>query len=524
MQKTILAAFLIVIAFTFTGKAENPNSFNYQGRITDPGGNPVPNGNYLVKFIIYDAAVGGTNLWDAGFQNVSIVNGVFSIALGTPPMPALPDGIFEDSTRYLGITVGADPELTPRTRLTSAAYAYSPWKKSASIIEPKDETDLLRIGNGLFHGSGERLAIKWDSPSWIGMSIGSTDPNSIPWYGYVSNDILSCYHYFQGNQKKWLLYNQNVALTVDSLQNVGIGTTSPAAKLDVFTNDLTGIRVRNSLGNLNAIGIYSEMTTFGSHDNHAVQGAAINDTTGDFGIGGYFEGGYMGTYTKGYRYGVYGFGRDAGATPTNTYGVYGIVTGGDGSASVHYGVYGTASGAATNWAGYFSGNVNVTGTLSKGGGSFKIDHPLDPENKYLYHSFVESPDMMNIYNGNITTDRNGFAVVTMPDYFDALNKDFRYQLTVIGEFAQAIIGEKIHGNTFTIRTDKPNIEVSWQVTGVRQDAFANANRIQVEVDKPAEERGLYAHPEAFGRSIEQGIDYKHSPEAEAELRNQEMDR
>ncbi|MGH9844628.1 MAG: hypothetical protein ACREEM_38400 [Blastocatellia bacterium] len=71
----------------------------------------------------------------------------------------------------------------------------------------------------------------------------------------------------------------------------------------------------------------------------------------------------------------------------------------------------------------------MVGTLSKGGGSFKIDHPLDPENKYLYHSFVESPDMMNIYNGVVTLDETGQAEVELPDYFSALNRDFRYQFT-----------------------------------------------------------------------------------------------
>jgi hypothetical protein len=84
-------------------------------------------------------------------------------------------------------------------------------------------------------------------------------------------------------------------------------------------------------------------------------------------------------------------------------------------------------------------DLQVTGNLSKGGGSFKIDHPLDPANKYLYHSFVESPDMMNVYNGNIMTDRRGLAVVILPNYFEALNRDFRYQLTVIGQFAQALV-------------------------------------------------------------------------------------
>src|SRR5580765_4722504 len=128
-------------------------------------------------------------------------------------------------------------------------------------------------------------------------------------------------------------------------------------------------------------------------------------------------------------------------------------------------------------AGEFSGDVLITGTLIKGAGSFRIDHPLDPKNKYLSHSFVESPDMMNIYNGNIVTDNKGEAVVTMPDYFDALNRDFRYQLTVIGQFAQAMVMEKLNGNSFRIKTDKPRVEVSWQVTGIRKDKFADAHRI-----------------------------------------------
>jgi hypothetical protein len=151
------------------------------------------------------------------------------------------------------------------------------------------------------------------------------------------------------------------------------------------------------------------------------------------------------------------------------------------------------------------GNLSISGNLSKGGGSFKIDHPLDPENKYLYHSFVESPDMMNIYNGNVATDANGDAVVEMPDYFEALNKEFRYQLTVIGTFAQAIVAEEISGNRFKIRTSAPNVKVSWQVTGVRHDAWANKNRIKVEVEKDDRERGSYLHPEVFNQPKERGI-------------------
>jgi hypothetical protein len=164
-----------------------------------------------------------------------------------------------------------------------------------------------------------------------------------------------------------------------------------------------------------------------------------------------------------------------------------------------------------------TGSVDVIGTLSKGGGSFKIDHPLDPANKYLYHSFVESPDMKNMYDGNITTDGAGLATVMLPDWFETLNRDFRYQLTVIGQFAQAIVASEISGNQFSIRTDKPNVKVSWQVTGTRQDAFANAHRIQVEVDKAPEDRGHYLYPELVGAPETERIGYMAVPPGSANV-------
>jgi hypothetical protein len=152
--------------------------------------------------------------------------------------------------------------------------------------------------------------------------------------------------------------------------------------------------------------------------------------------------------------------------------------------------------AALTWDN--AGNVSIPGILTKGGGTFKIDHPLDPKNKYLYHSFVESPDMMNIYNGNITTDAGGFATVEMPAWFEALNREFRYQLTVMGKgsWARARVYEEIVDNQFVIQTDIPDTKVSWQVTGIRKDAYAEKNRIQVEEDKPAGEKGSCLHPEA----------------------------
>ena len=203
--------------------------------------------------------------------------------------------------------------------------------------------------------------------------------------------------------------------------------------------------------------------------------------------------------------------------------------GGAGSGAGKFGGHGIVAfagsglnGATSGLAGQFVGNVQVTGTLSKGGGSFKIDHPLDPENKYLSHSFVESPDMMNIYNGNVTTDDNGNAVIEMPDYFSALNRDFRYQLTVIGTFAQAIVAEKVKGNRFRIKTNAPGVEVSWQVTGIRQDAWAGKNRIPVEEDKPERERGHYLHPEAFDQPEEKSVNWARDPELMQQLKQRRL--
>ena len=147
---------------------------------------------------------------------------------------------------------------------------------------------------------------------------------------------------------------------------------------------------------------------------------------------------------------------------------------------------------------YEGGNLSVNGTLRKGGGAFTIDDPLDPANKLLSHSFVESPDMMNVYNGNITTDSKGTAVVRLPNYFEALNREFRYQLTVIGALSEASVAKEIDRNQFTIKTGRPHMKVSWQVTGIRRDPYAEAHRIPTEEMKPSQDRGRYLHPELNG--------------------------
>ncbi|HMB93147.1 MAG TPA: hypothetical protein VKP65_20010 [Rhodothermales bacterium] len=239
----------------------------------------------------------------------------------------------------------------------------------------------------------------------------------------------------------------------------------------------------------------------------STSGAGIQGSSdSDYGVFGASNSGYGVYGTSASSISVFGEHNNGniGSLGSTGFGAYGRHQG-----SNNWGALGTSS-----YAGYFQGDVHITGTLSKGGGSFKIDHPLDPANKYLAHSFVESPDMMNVYNGNAMLDAAGEAIVELPAYFEALNRDFRYQLTAIGAPGPNLyIAEKISGNTFKIAGGTPGMEVSWLVTGIRQDAWAEQNRIVVEEDKPADEHGFYLNPSVFGQPPERSVMWVKHPEA-----------
>ncbi len=271
----------------------------------------------------------------------------------------------------------------------------------------------------------------------------------------------------------------------ESLSATGIGVLGNTTSVTGETIGVKGQTVSNS-----GIGVYGESSNV-SGTTYGVLGESESD---DQGAGVRGNGNYVGVWGKGGRWGLYG-------------------KADSGEASDEYSIYGSRP-AGTGYAGYFDGNVRVVGSLSKGSGSFKIDHPLDPENKYLSHSFVESPDMMNVYNGTVVLDTEGTALVAMPDWFETLNRDFRYQLTAIGAPGPNLyVAEEMKDNRFRIAGGSPGLKVSWQVTGVRQDPYAEANRIAVEEDKPEEERGTYLHPEAYGLGAEKGLAAATGPES-----------
>lgn len=284
----------------------------------------------------------------------------------------------------------------------------------------------------------------------------------------------------QGSERSGCVFiGYKAGFSVESNNKLFIDNSSTMSPLiyGEFDNNLVKINGSQTVTNglLSTGGSYGVKGSSSSNTGRGVYG----ETSGD-----------SGKALHGHATGIYGKGIHAVATGTHS--------------SVNA-ILAQATGGGSAWAGWFTGDVHIDGNLSKSSGSFKIDHPLDPENKYLYHSFVESPDMMNVYNGNITTDAHGYAIVELPEYFDALNQDFRYQLTVIGDFAQAVISEEVVQNQFTIRTDKPGVKVSWQVTGIRKDPWAQENRIEPEVEKEPENKGKYLTPTVYGKSRMEGI-------------------
>ncbi len=162
----------------------------------------------------------------------------------------------------------------------------------------------------------------------------------------------------------------------------------------------------------------------------------------------------------------------------------------------------------SGFAGYFHGNVFISGALEKAGGGFRIDHLLDPANKYLYHSFVESSEMKNLYDDVVILDDDGAATVGLPDWFETLNEKFRYQLTALGQAAPNLhILEEISDHHFKIAGGQAGMRVAWQVTGCRCDPWARANPQRTETDKLASEKNYYLHPELYGQPQERSIEW-----------------
>lgn len=189
--------------------------------------------------------------------------------------------------------------------------------------------------------------------------------------------------------------------------------------------------------------------------------------------------------------------------------VYGEAHDANGSSN-SAGIYGRSIGdfGGIIWAGYFDGWTNVAGNFYASAKFFRIDDPTNPTQSTFEHACVESDEYKNVYDGVATLDAEGRCEVALPDWFEALNKDFRYQLTALGAPGPNLhIAQEISGGQFRIAGGPPHRSVSWMVTGVRKDPYALAHPIEVQKAKPEGMRGKYLHPVEYGVSETLGVDY-----------------
>lgn len=479
MQKFIINIGLLILLFVIAvGSATAQTSeFSYQGRLVEAG-SPVT-GTRFFRFTLFDengAAIPGASVE----QILPVSGGIFSATLDFGAA-VFAGGAIRSLQIEIKINAGdAYTVLNPRQPILSAPYS----------ITSRLADDANRLG-GIF-------ANQYVLTNDFRLSDARTPTAGSG--NYIQNTLAQ------------QPANFNISGNGFIGGNLGIGTTSPLSKLTLqtFTSNYGFLQTDGTVTFGTYLGGNAGGGWFGTTTNHPLHFFTNNSLprmtitqTGLVGIGTTTPQGNLEVKgTSGFSIFADNTGGGTGVYGKGIAGVWAVSNGTQNSNAL----YADNNGSNTvGYAGFFQGRVQINGNLSKLGGSFKIDHPLDPANKYLYHSFVESPDMMNIYNGNVVTDEKGEATIVLPDYFSALNRDFRYQLTVIGQFAQAIVAEEIKNNQFKIRTDKPGVKVSWQVTGIRQDVYANENRIPVEEDKPPTERGFYLYPQGFNQPKEKSI-------------------
>ena len=231
-------------------------------------------------------------------------------------------------------------------------------------------------------------------------------------------------------------------------------------------------------------------------EGYGVYGSNSSSTGSGDGVGVYGVGntGVMGQTTNGEFYGIYGENLDGGATYNNI-----------GAAGWGWvGVFGQTS--SNGFGVYSDGELGASGAKS-----FVIDHPLDPENKTLKHYCTESPEVLNIYRGNVFLNKKGEAKIELPEYFSEINIDFTYYLTPIGGAAPNLhVKTEVINNYFEDAGGTENLKVSWVLYAKRNDKYMQDKRQKDDniVEQDKRQKGKYIHPKLYGQPETDGLFYK----------------
>ncbi len=461
---------LVSLAMAAAASAQS-TLFTYQGELTSAG--QAASGAHDIRFKLFDTAAGGTQVGSTiCVNNVQVSDGKFTtpVDFGQQFVTA--------AHRFIEIEVRADTGLDcanaggfvvllPRQLVTAtpiATHAKTAFSLAAADGSPANAVNVDNDG---------KLGVGTTSPTHTvhvastqpTLAIQDTDSNGAALgqqVGYVSyrdsgNVERAWVGYGSAGDPDFSIINArqsgDIVLNTFGGGNVGIGTSSPAAMLDVA-------------GTLAAINIGSQsLSTNSVFSTRSSPGASIigvQSVEGSTAVLGQISVASLTAATA-----IMG---NSGCSTANCFGVFA------------------------------NGRLGATGTKS-----FRIDHPDAPATHYLFHYSTESPEAINFYRGTATLDESGRAVVMLPAYFGKINADPSYQLTAIGAPMPALhVSVKISDEAlylgslagpdtpapacwFTIDGGAPLGEVSWRVEAARNDEFVRRNGAPVEVEKPAHE-------------------------------------
>ncbi len=258
-----------------------PGSMNFQGLLTNASGQNVDDGLYNVRFTVYDATSAGTVLW-AETLAVSVTGGLFTVELGQvhPFSPVL----FSEADRWVGVALGADPELTPRTHLTSVAYAMN----SASLGDGAwtvSGDNVCRLSGYVGIGTpspSERLVVQGatDTDGRIATFVDTSLDASYITLGQVITNLGAYVKYTVSTNTLGLgVHGHQTSLFIKgnpSYPKVGIGTSNPQGALDI-SSPAGGLIVprmttaqRDALAGVNGTIVYNTNTNrFNFYENGA---------------------------------------------------------------------------------------------------------------------------------------------------------------------------------------------------------------------------------------------------------------
>ncbi|MCI4669516.1 MAG: hypothetical protein MRZ79_15385 [Bacteroidia bacterium] len=524
-MKTISSIILALFALIGAAMAQAPQAFKYQAILRDASNAPLVSQAVSLRMSILEGSPSGTNVYQETHTDTTTALGLIALNVGEGTVVS---GTFASinwgaDSHFLQIEVdnmgGTNFQLLGVSQLLSVPYAlYADRAESAATADsiadddadPVNEIqDLFISGNSLSISLGNTVTL----PSYVagvGIDItgnvisntGDLDPTDDLTIGSAALGDLGDFYpaptvvgirgipvatstplngqILKYNGSQWAIADDDNTPSLWSSATggifynsgvVSIGSSSLPTDADLYVDGNIRVKDDADLLGLDILQGFNDLRLAG--DPNGGEDMRI-DATGRIGIRGVFNNA---------AFSLINF---PGNTGTNG----GILFASTTAGSDRLQVWDT-----TTLGVFVIGNFTVT----SGTKNFGLDHPLDPANKNLFHNAVESPGYVTYYHGTVKLDANGEGVVSMPDYFEALNKDFNYQLTCIGGYAQVYIAEKINGNRFKIAGGKAGMEVSWQVTATRNDPWAKDHPYEAEQIKYPHQKGKYWYPEGYGK-------------------------